>query len=686
MIQSGRMNGQIRTNANRNHSQRRYALKRGNVFKLVGLAVTLILATLLGSGSGTMAQPIFPTASGCKESAILTTEQFLNPGTGAFTQDRTVIPGEDNQVVLGAWVVIDGWVPDPTAGAPATPNCPGYSDGNPTYVVKLVAKPVAGDPVAVGVQSVTWWYDNDVDGQITVGKDTQIGAPMPGTCLTSPEGCVLTFGNTPIFGPTGAGLADSLGFPLQACLAPGGGPSCGGIILKAELANPQPGATLQVRLEGFTADLVNLNPPFGPGAFSSDFAPQYKKAASNVRVIVQGGGEFGVLSPGVNNASGNVETGVLGTEVDGIRTRDDRGDFGGTRDRDARPADRDYIVGIIQICEGGEPVVDRVIIVPPIAAGPPTIAGAPGSTPCIAVAGTDGLPTNIVRIRVGISGSGAQYVQAVRVYADTGFLAPWGGPATNTIGVLFEPGEEVLSQIPVNGIASVGSLEQTLFTSGGTPLVLPDGAATPGLLYVTLDIDDRATESEITVQVAIDVADVPGGPPGFGPTGTSRLLRTIPQEFTVRISGPAGAPTGIAAYDTNGNGVIDDLEFFQAIRDWVDGVIDDTLFFQIVDAWVNQTRVAGLSAQSVSVALSQSAQGLTLSAGGSDVAGIGLTVYDLQGRTVFARETAGTTLNWNYLSAEGKPVANGVYLYAVTVKGANGEILRSEVRKLIVLR
>jgi len=254
------------------------------------------------------------------------------------------------------------------------------------------------------------------------------------------------------------------------------------------------------------------------------------------------------------------------------------------------------------------------------------------------------------------------------------------------MGVLFEPGEEVLSQIPVNGIASVGSLEQTLTTSGGTPLVLPDAFGIPGLLYVTLDIDDRATESDVTVQVAIDVADVPGGPPGFGPIGTSRLLRTIPQEFTVHISGPTGAPTGAAQYDTNGNGVIDDSEFFTAIDDWIAGTIDDTLFFQVLDAWVSQTPLASAGTQAVNTTLRQTSHGLTVSVGGQGVSGVGLTVYDLDGRTVFSRETAGTSLSWNYLTADGQPVANGVYLYVVTIRGANGQMLRSEVHKLVVLR
>lgn len=678
-------------------------LKAGNVFKLIVPAFALILATLLGGAVN--AQPIFGTASGCKESAILTTEQFLNPGTGGFTQDRTIIPGEDTQVVLGAWTIVDGFVADPTAGALGTPNCVASpADGNPTYVVKLAAKPVSGDPVRAGVTKLTWWLDNDVDGQITPGKDTQLNTVLDTSCLTSAEGCVLTFGNQPVVrGAAAASVGlddDAFG---AACVAPGGGPSCAGIILVADIANPQPGATLQIRLEGFASDLVNLGGSFTAQPFSSDFAPQFKKTTSNTRVVVQGVPDApGVLSPGVNNGSGNPETGVLGINVFGIRTRDDRGGLAGTFERDARPGDREYFVGIVGLCEAADLVTNQVTLLPPIAGSAPTIAGGLGAIPCIpSTAPADLNPTNIVRIRIGVSGPGAQYVQAVHVYADdcTGdALCGWA--FTNTTGApdfsatLFESGELVLSAIPVNGVAVVGSLEQTLTTTGGLPLVLGAGpglGVAPGaaLLYFTADIDDQAKAGEVVFQVAIDVADVPlgGGFGGLGAGPSSRLLRTVPQEFRFQISGPTAppAPGGVAQFDTNGNGVIDDSEFFNAIDQWVAGTISDTLFFDVLDAWVSQSPVASASA-GASVALSQTGRGLTLAVSGQDVAAVGLTVYDLNGQTIFAQETAGTTLSWNYLGQNGRPVANGVYLYVVTVKDASGQTLSSDVRKLVVLR
>lgn len=57
-------------------------------------------------------------------------------------------------------------------------------------------------------------------------------------------------------------------------------------------------------------------------------------------------------------------------------------------------------------------------------------------------------------------------------------------------------------------------------------------------------------------------------------------------------------------------------------------------------------------------------------------------VFSLSGRSVFQSGwTTGEQLLWN-LSA----VANGVYLYVVTVQGANGEVVTSKLQKLVVLR
>jgi len=46
----------------------------------------------------------------------------------------------------------------------------------------------------------------------------------------------------------------------------------------------------------------------------------------------------------------------------------------------------------------------------------------------------------------------------------------------------------------------------------------------------------------------------------------------------------------------------------------------------------------------------------------------------------------GKQLRFRALDKAGHPLANGVYLYIVTVRGFNGEILSSQVKKLVILR
>jgi len=72
---------------------------------------------------------------------------------------------------------------------------------------------------------------------------------------------------------------------------------------------------------------------------------------------------------------------------------------------------------------------------------------------------------------------------------------------------------------------------------------------------------------------------------------------------------------------------------------------------------------------------------------GRGVEGIQVRVFNLAGAQVFdSGFVAGNTLEWNLMNGQGETVANGVYLYVVTVKGHDGSIIKSEIRKLVILR
>ena len=67
---------------------------------------------------------------------------------------------------------------------------------------------------------------------------------------------------------------------------------------------------------------------------------------------------------------------------------------------------------------------------------------------------------------------------------------------------------------------------------------------------------------------------------------------------------------------------------------------------------------------------------------GVGVASVEARVWNLAGSLVFSDSASGNVLA---LATEA-PLANGVYLYTVAVKGYDGSVIRSEVKKLVVLR
>jgi hypothetical protein len=64
-----------------------------------------------------------------------------------------------------------------------------------------------------------------------------------------------------------------------------------------------------------------------------------------------------------------------------------------------------------------------------------------------------------------------------------------------------------------------------------------------------------------------------------------------------------------------------------------------------------------------------------------------LEIYDLQGRRIFTSGwQSGHKLQWSLHSDRGRPVANGVYLYVIHVRDAQGRGIATLVERLVVLR
>jgi uncharacterized repeat protein (TIGR01451 family)/CSLREA domain-containing protein len=90
-------------------------------------------------------------------------------------------------------------------------------------------------------------------------------------------------------------------------------------------------------------------------------------------------------------------------------------------------------------------------------------------------------------------------------------------------------------------------------------------------------------------------------------------------------------------------------------------------------------RVTGLRVE-------REARALRFRALGEGIEAIRVQIYDLQGREVYTTQfVPGSQLVWRLQSTDGHPVANGVYLAVISVKGADA-IYRSAVQKIVVLR
>jgi len=71
---------------------------------------------------------------------------------------------------------------------------------------------------------------------------------------------------------------------------------------------------------------------------------------------------------------------------------------------------------------------------------------------------------------------------------------------------------------------------------------------------------------------------------------------------------------------------------------------------------------------------------------GEGIRGMEVRVYNLAGNIIFdSGFRIGQMLQWN-LRSNNRPVANGVYLYVISVRGFDGKVLRSQIKKSMILR
>jgi hypothetical protein len=375
----------------------------------------------------------------------------------------------------------------------------------------------------------------------------------------------------------------------------------------------------------------------------------------------------------------------------------------------------------LYICEGGTTISQTVIVLPSVAVSGPTIAGYPGALACVNSSQPDGFGTRILRVRVGVSGN-VSAVGTMRLYDDG-----------NDNGILFEGGELVLSSNPINGIATFGSLNNPLLSitrSAATPAPghfapltpttictanLANGASKgcPHILIVTFDVNGNAQSGPVNFDVVLDVGNLPGEVPN-SPFASSNMSKTQPQRSTVMISGSGvvlGSIAKLVAQRTGNPNIIEDEDILWALSKWIlsqpvdesNRKIDDGIMIDLINKWATGNAVQSASVkrflttlahkltaklqkprllvQSIELKQSSASQ-QTFNAMGMGIEKTNVRIYSLSGAPVFDETSKGSTVVFK----KANELPNGIYLYVVTVTGAEGQTIQTQARKFVLMR
>jgi hypothetical protein len=95
---------------------------------------------------------------------------------------------------------------------------------------------------------------------------------------------------------------------------------------------------------------------------------------------------------------------------------------------------------------------------------------------------------------------------------------------------------------------------------------------------------------------------------------------------------------------------------------------------------------ASQAASTVGVSSIKRGYNFGLMRGSLGIKDFSVIIFDLSGKLVFRSDWVQNGFTWNLLDNRGQPLANGVYLYVITYRREDGTILRSEVKKLVILR
>ncbi len=189
---------------------------------------------------------------------------------------------------------------------------------------------------------------------------------------------------------------------------------------------------------------------------------------------------------------------------------------------------------------------------------------------------------------------------------------------------------DYLSLVAPGTVISTPSARNFGGTSAAAPLV-------SGIIALLLEADPWLSERQILSKLRSTAARA------FDPA-TDEVYPRVDAYRAVRAAISGTSRERVTRFDANGNGVLDDSEFFAAVDEWIAHQISDELFFRVMDAWATQRRLLAVADRTEPSELARAER---------------IQLFDLQGTPI--AQLPGTA--WQALRRSLPTLANGIYVY-----------------------
>lgn len=664
-----------------------------NISNLLALALSIALVFILVVHDfPAFAQPadlpgVVPP-SACRVGAVLSTD-VIAPLFGVFaglgrSNIRSAFPNDE--VVAGTWTVCNNCLQD--TSIKLAPNCApplgGAIDGAGLNLMGVRITTTISSPQKADIESVKLVWDVNVNGLWDPLLDLVL-LEKPGSELLQEGGALFTYGpQQPLaFLSNSAGICRALGVgdvPTATGIGPANGinsrlpagtDGCYIALLAIVKIGDMPVSRTKfgLQLEAFAGDIPGST-GISSYTVSSGFSHSRNPQASNATVDIFGGlpgveTPFDHLNYGIGNPQNSFEQISFrgGINGEGLLTR--------FREPTIGPGTREMVLFAGGLCDGGILAIDEVTILPPVAGAPPTIAGGLPAIPCIVSPNTDGIPTGVISVilRLGLPPELKELVGTIRLYGDL-----------DCDGVLFEPGELIQQRVPFHNEPTdevyahfnphqVGFIltPAGLALAGGCPFVggVPgaDASPLPLILILTGDLNGGTAHqqgfgpylNEIELVRAQQNGDDEPQVILITPGGDSDTCPDIPGAASVASQGTSSffPPWCLPMY-RNGEMTYQNSP-------------SDASMLEVVSQKLRRS--------------------IRFSVRGGNLRSANLEIFDLRGDSVYHSGMINPyQLIWNLRDRRGHPVANGVYLCVITGYNNRGDVVRSAVKRIHILR